>query len=122
MAVRSASTGFATATGESSRSFVQIVPKTFRRTLRFSQRSQGSPFELNDQVVAVVVSSIKENAAIGFLFASFMHLQRPFDRIDEQEATITQPQKQIETLSAGVQKVSTQLEMIRRAPQIVENR
>jgi hypothetical protein len=40
----------------------------------------------------------------------------------EQEAIITRLQKQIEAVSAGLQKVSTQLEMIRPAPQVVENR
>jgi Chaperone of endosialidase len=43
-------------------------------------------------------------------------------KIDQQEATITRLQKQIEAVSAGLQKVSTQLEMIRPGPQIVENR
>jgi hypothetical protein len=43
-------------------------------------------------------------------------------KIEEQEATITRLQKQIEAVSAGLQKVNTQLEMIRPAPQVVENR
>ena len=43
-------------------------------------------------------------------------------KIEEQEAIITRLQKQVEAVSAGLQKVSTQLEMIRPAPQVVENR
>jgi hypothetical protein len=39
----------------------------------------------------------------------------------KQEATIGKQQKQIEALSTGLQKVSAQVEMSRRAPQIVDN-
>jgi uncharacterized coiled-coil protein SlyX len=39
----------------------------------------------------------------------------------KQEATIAQQQKQIEALTAGLQKVSTQLELNREAPQTVLN-
>jgi uncharacterized coiled-coil protein SlyX len=39
--------------------------------------------------------------------------------IAKQEATITQQQKQIEALTAGLQKVSAQLEMSKPAPQMV---
>jgi Chaperone of endosialidase len=39
----------------------------------------------------------------------------------KQEATIARQQKQIETLAAGLQKVSAQLEMSKTAPQVVNN-
>jgi hypothetical protein len=39
----------------------------------------------------------------------------------EQGAMIAQQQKQIETLTAGLQKVSAQLEVSRPAPQVVNN-
>jgi uncharacterized coiled-coil protein SlyX len=39
----------------------------------------------------------------------------------KQEATIAKQQKQIEALTAGLQKVSAQLEVSRRAPQTVKN-
>jgi trimeric autotransporter adhesin len=39
----------------------------------------------------------------------------------KQEATIARQQKQIEALTAGLQKVSAQVEMSRRAPQMVVN-
>ena len=40
----------------------------------------------------------------------------------KQEATIAQQQKQIEALTAGLQKVSAQVEMTRQVPQVVDNR
>jgi hypothetical protein len=39
----------------------------------------------------------------------------------KQEATIAEQQKQIEALTAGLQKVSAQLELSRSAPQVVNN-
>jgi hypothetical protein len=41
--------------------------------------------------------------------------------LQEQDATIARQQEQIEALSAGLQKVSAQLEGDRRAPQTVSN-
>jgi hypothetical protein len=40
---------------------------------------------------------------------------------EEQEATIARQQKQIEALTAGLQRVSAQLELTKRAPQTVRN-
>jgi trimeric autotransporter adhesin len=40
---------------------------------------------------------------------------------EEQEATIARQQKQIDALTAGLQKVSAQLEMNKSAPQVVNN-
>jgi hypothetical protein len=42
-------------------------------------------------------------------------------KVQELEATAAQQQKQIEALTAGLQKVSAQLEMSKPAPQIVGN-
>jgi hypothetical protein len=42
-------------------------------------------------------------------------------RMEEQGATIAQQQKQIEALTAGLQKVSAQVEASKRAPQVVNN-
>ena len=42
--------------------------------------------------------------------------------VQEQGATIAKQQKQIEALTAGLQKVSTQLELNKPAPQTVLNR
>jgi hypothetical protein len=43
-------------------------------------------------------------------------------KMEQQEATIAKQQKQIEGLTAGLQRVSAQIEMSRAAPQIVDNR
>jgi hypothetical protein len=40
---------------------------------------------------------------------------------EEQEAMIADQQKQIEALTAGLQKVSAQLEASKAAPQVVSN-
>jgi len=40
---------------------------------------------------------------------------------EEQEATIARQQKQIEALTAGLEKVSAQLEMSKSSPQMVLN-
>jgi hypothetical protein len=42
-------------------------------------------------------------------------------KLEEQGATIAQQQKQIEALTAGLQKMSAQLEASKRAPQVVNN-
>ena len=42
-------------------------------------------------------------------------------RLAKQDAIITLQQKQIEALSAGLQKVSAQLEASKSAPQVVKN-
>jgi uncharacterized coiled-coil protein SlyX len=39
--------------------------------------------------------------------------------VQRQEATIAKQQKQIEALTTGLQKVSDQLEAMKRAPQMV---
>jgi uncharacterized coiled-coil protein SlyX len=41
--------------------------------------------------------------------------------VQEQGATIARQQKQIEALTAGLQKVSAQVEAIQTAPQVVNN-
>ena len=42
-------------------------------------------------------------------------------KVEELEATIAKQQKQIEALTAGLQKVSAQVEMNRPAPQVANN-
>jgi uncharacterized coiled-coil protein SlyX len=42
-------------------------------------------------------------------------------KVEKLEATVTQQQKQIERLTAGLQKVSAQVEMRKPAPQTVVN-
>jgi len=47
--------------------------------------------------------------------------ERQESKIEQQEAKIARQQKQIETLTAGLQKVSAQLELSNPAPQTVLN-
>jgi hypothetical protein len=42
--------------------------------------------------------------------------------MEEQGATIAKQEKQIEALTAGLQKVSDQLELSKRAPQVVNSK
>jgi hypothetical protein len=42
-------------------------------------------------------------------------------KVEKLEATVAQQQKQIETLTAGLQKVSAQIEASKPAPQMVNN-
>jgi uncharacterized coiled-coil protein SlyX len=52
-----------------------------------------------------------------------LRLSRSFSdrRIEEQEATIARLQKQIDAVTAGLKKVSAQLEVSKPAPQVVNN-
>jgi uncharacterized coiled-coil protein SlyX len=43
-------------------------------------------------------------------------------KVKELQATVAQQQKQIEALTAGLQKVSAQLEVSKPAPQVVTNK
>jgi len=43
-------------------------------------------------------------------------------KIEELQATVTRQQKQIDALTAGLQKVSAQLEVSKPAPQVVTNK
>jgi uncharacterized coiled-coil protein SlyX len=57
----------------------------------------------------------RQQATITELKSTVAQQQRDF------QATITQQQKQIEALSAGLQKVSAQIELSQTAPQTVLN-
>jgi len=67
---------------------------------------EGKPFSVRyDQVNAMLLNE-------------FLKAQH---ELEQQEATIAEQQKQIEALTAGLQKVSAQLEASERAPQLVNN-
>jgi hypothetical protein len=67
---------------------------------------EGKPFSVRyDQVNAMLLNE-------------FLKAQH---ELEQQEATIAEQQKQIEALTAGVQKVSAQLESSKPAPQVVNN-
>ena len=48
-------------------------------------------------------------------------LHKQQKRIAELEATVTQQQRQIQAFTAGLQKVSAQLEASKATPQVVNN-
>jgi len=64
------------------------------------------------------VYTVRYEAVNAMLLNEFLkeHLKN-----EEQEATIARQQKQIDALTAGLQKVSAQLEASNRAPQVVNN-
>jgi uncharacterized coiled-coil protein SlyX len=53
--------------------------------------------------------------------AMFNELHKQRKRIAELEATVTQQQKRIEGMAAGLEKVSDQLEASKPTPQVVAN-
>jgi hypothetical protein len=71
------------------------------------------------------VNSVRYEAVNAMLLNEFLKEHRKNEEqgrdIQEQKATIARQQKQIETLTAGLQKVSAQLEASKPAPQVVNN-
>jgi len=64
------------------------------------------------------LSGVRYDAVNAMLLNEFLKEHR---KNQEQEATIARLEKQIETLTAGLQKVSPQLEARKPAPQVVNN-
>jgi len=64
------------------------------------------------------IYSVRYEAVNAMLLNEFLKAHR---KMEEQEATITRLQNQVEALSAGLQKVSAQLEASKPAPQTVLN-
>src|SRR6266545_2128907 len=64
------------------------------------------------------VESVRYEMVNAMLLNEFL---KEHKRVEEQEATIARQQKQIDTLTAGLQKVSAQLEAGKAAPQVVNN-
>jgi uncharacterized coiled-coil protein SlyX len=63
-------------------------------------------------------NSVRHEAVNAMLLNEFLKAHR---RIDEQQATIARFQKQIDAVTAGLQKMSAQLEVSKSAPQTVLN-
>jgi len=63
-------------------------------------------------------NSVRYEAVNAMLLNEFLKAHR---RFEEQEATIGRLQKQIDAVTAGLQKVSAQLELRKPAPQTVLN-
>ena len=64
------------------------------------------------------VYTVRYDAVNAMLLNEFL---KAHQRMQEQDATIARQQKQIDALSAGLQKVSAQLETSKPAPQVVKN-
>jgi hypothetical protein len=64
------------------------------------------------------IYSVRYDAVNAMLLNEFLKEHR---KNEEQEATIARQQKQIDALTAGLQKVSAQLEASKPAPQVVNN-
>ncbi len=64
------------------------------------------------------VFTVRYEAVNAMLLNEFLKEHR---KNEEQEATIARQQKQIDALTAGLQKVSAQLELNKRAPETVSN-
>ena len=76
---------------------------------------EGKPYSVRyDQVNAMLLNEfLKEHRKV----------QEQGQELQKQAATIAKQQKQIEALTAGLQKVSTQLELSKSGPEVaVENR
>jgi hypothetical protein len=121
-----------------SESILALRPVTFH----YKSDTKGTPqFGLVAEEVAAVnpdlivrdkngeIYTVRYDAVNAMLLNEFLKEHR---KVQEQEASITQlkqdfrgtvaqQQKQIEALTAGLQKVSTQLEVSKAAPQVVNN-
>jgi hypothetical protein len=64
------------------------------------------------------IYTVRYDAVNAMLLNEFLKEHR---KNEVQEATIARQQKQIDALTAGLQKVSAQLELIKSAPQTVLN-
>jgi trimeric autotransporter adhesin len=100
-------------------------------TFQYKSDDKGTPqFGLIAEEVAKVnpdlvvrdrngeIYTVRYEAVNAMLLNEFLKAHR---KMEEQEATLTRLQKQIEALAAGLQKVSAQLELNKPAPQVVNN-
>jgi hypothetical protein len=78
---------------------------------------EGKPYSVRyDQVNAMLLNEfLKEHRRVEEQGATITRQRKDF------EAAIAQQQKQIEALTAGIQKVSAQVEASKPAPQVVNN-
>jgi hypothetical protein len=81
---------------------------------------EGKPYSVRyEQVNAMLLNEfLKEHRTVQELKSSVAKQEA---NTAKEEATIARQQKQIEALTAGLQKVSAQVEMSRPAPQTVAN-
>jgi uncharacterized coiled-coil protein SlyX len=113
---------------------MRLKPVTFH----YKSDTTGTPqFGLIAEEVAAVnpdlvgrdeygeIYTVRYDAVNAMLLNEFLKEHRKLEKLDrkleQQEATIAKQQKQIEALTAGLQKVSAQIEASKPAPQMVNN-
>ena len=81
---------------------------------------EGKPYSVRyQQIDAMLLNEfLKEHRTVQAQGATITQLKSV---VEKQEAANAQQQKQIEALTAGLQKVSAQLEASKTAPQVVNN-
>jgi hypothetical protein len=114
---------------KASEALYQLKPVTFHYKKEIN-RTQALSFGLIAEEVAEVnpdlivrdsagkPETVRYEGVNAMLLNEFLKAHR---RIEEQEATIARLQKQIDAVTAGLQKVSAQLEASKPAPQVVNN-
>ena len=112
---------------QASEAILALKPVTFHYK---SDSTNTSQFGLIAEEVAAVnpdlvvrdksgeIYTVRYDAVNAMLLNEFLKEHR---KVQEQDATITRQQKQIDALTAGLQKVSAQLEASKPAPQVVNN-
>jgi Chaperone of endosialidase len=116
--------------GKDSEAILALKPVTFHYKKDIDPRARPQ-FGLIAEEVAKVNSdlvshdekgelyTVRYEAVNAMLLNEFLKEHR---KNEEQQATITRLQHQVEALTAGLEKVSAQIEMSRNAPQVVSNR
>ena len=111
-----------------SEAVLALKPVTFRYKGENSNNSSRRQFGLIAEDVAKVnpdlvvrdkngeIYTVRYDAVNAMLLNEFLKARR---KMEKQEATIAKQQKQLEALTAGLQKVSAQLELSKAAPQTV---
>ena len=115
--------------GKSSEAILALKPVTFRFKKDLDP-DKIPQFGLIAEEVAAVnpdlvghdvhgkINTVRYEAVSAMLLNEFLKEHR---HVHEQDAVIARQQKQIDALTAGLQKVSAQLEMSKPAPQVAEN-
>jgi hypothetical protein len=119
---------------KASETILALKPVTFRyksdskRTPQFGLIAEEVA-EINPDLVTRdrngEIYSVRYEAVNAMLLNEFLKEHKAFvedqGKVREQGATIARLEKQIEVLTAGLQKVSAQLELNKRAPKVAEN-
>ena len=119
-----------------SETLYQLKPVTYRYKKEIDA-TQSLDYGLVAEEVAMVdpnlvacdkdgqIETVRYTAVNAMLLNEFLKEHKAFveeqNKVENLQATVAQQQKQIEALSAGLQKVSAQLELTKSAPQTVLN-